>query len=208
MNNWQIIFAIAVAAAIVVGLIRATGRKKRTTDKSGGIAAHSAKLGPWERTRATPKATTVEVTVRRPALPSGTESAIVQALRRGEDPDDSWTRQVDYQGSWGAFFSKVVGESFDNPDGVSRQTVLAGAKVGSLVWLVPEPTNAYDPNAIAVYVEDGSGGTRQIGYLPRDSRLVPYVAAGTIAAWLAKVSRTQPEAPVGAVLYVVLKWSD
>jgi hypothetical protein len=49
----------------------------------------------------------------------------------------------------------LVGEGHDNPDGSSRQGELLQCEPGEEVTLRPEPDNAYDPNAIAVYTEAG-----------------------------------------------------
>jgi hypothetical protein len=59
--------------------------------------------------------------------------------------------------------TKVVGVSFPNDDGGSRQDHIGRyAKPDRLVMLVPEPYNPHDPNAVAVYIDD-----KQIGYIPR-----------------------------------------
>ena len=51
----------------------------------------------------------------------------------------------------------------------------AQVKLGDALRLVPEPDNAYDPNAIAVYKD-----TIKIGFVPRreNKAILPYVAAG------------------------------
>jgi hypothetical protein len=61
------------------------------------------------------------VVVKRLILPEGIEAQIIEALQRGDDPDEKWTRKGRRR-VYGAFFHKVVGESFDNPNGVSRQS--------------------------------------------------------------------------------------
>ncbi len=50
-----------------------------------------------------------------------------------------------------------------------------GVSIDGMVILVPQPTNPYDPNAVAVVVDDGG----LIGYLPRD-------VAGRCARWMAQ----------------------
>lgn len=57
----------------------------------------------------------------------------------------------------------VVGESFNNPDGSSRQDEIRRCGVGESVRLQPEPDNPHDPNAVAVY----SLRSVKIGYLCR-----------------------------------------
>ena len=60
---------------------------------------------------------------------------------------------------------KVVGESFDNPDGTSRQKIIEQCKIGNPVSLVREPNNRYDPNAVGVHVT----GRGQIGYVSSEN---------------------------------------
>jgi hypothetical protein len=57
--------------------------------------------------------------------------------------------------------TKIVGVTFPNPDGSSRQTILRRCFPNENVDLIPEPTNPKDPYAIAVYRKTGE----QIGYL-------------------------------------------
>ena len=52
----------------------------------------------------------------------------------------------------------VAGVSFDD-----RQAVLARMHVGEILWLVREPHNPYDRNAIRVQRSSGE----QVGYVPR-----------------------------------------
>lgn len=48
----------------------------------------------------------------------------------------------------------VKGTGFNNPDGSSRASIIKRfVEVGTPVLLVPEPQNAQDPNAIAVFIE-------------------------------------------------------
>lgn len=89
------------------------------------------------------------VVVNRLILPEGIEAPIIEALQRGDEPDEKWTRKG-RQRVYGAFFHKVVGESFNNPNGVSRQSILATAQVGTMVYFIPEPSNPADPEAIGV----------------------------------------------------------
>jgi hypothetical protein len=156
----------------------------------------------------TRRSTTIAVTVTKPSLPSGVEEKIVAALRAGEEPDDSWTHEgVPDDGRLRILpsgrYQSVAGESFSNPNGVSRQQVIAETELGTLVWLVPEPDNPYDPDAVRVFVDKGNGYTGQIGYLPRAHNLGSDIAAGRVVAWLAKKVRRRENAPFGAVLYVV-----
>ena len=71
---------------------------------------------------------------------------------------------------------KVVGVTFTNEDGLSRQGIIATLKDNDKVFLRREPTNRYDTNAIAVFTEYG-----QVGYIGKDysSILAPMMDAGT-----------------------------
>ena len=60
----------------------------------------------------------------------------------------------------------VVGESFANADGVSRQEIIANLKSGDTAWFVPEPENPRDEYAMAIFTDKG-----QIGYMKRGSPL-------------------------------------
>lgn len=57
----------------------------------------------------------------------------------------------------------LAGTTFDNPDGVNRQDVLAQVEQWERVNLVREANNSYDVNAVAVISSKG-----QLGYLPRE----------------------------------------
>lgn len=153
-----------------------------------------------------PQPSKIVIEVKRLILPDGVEAQIVEALQRDEgDPDEKWTRKGRRR-IYGAFFHRVVGESFQNASGESRQAILAKAKVGRPVYFVPEPDNPHDPGAIRIYLDVGNGAGEQIGYLPRDNKLKPYVASGPIAAWLARVSPR--DGVYGAVIYAVVKWEE
>ncbi len=55
--------------------------------------------------------------------------------------------------------TRVVGVTYEN-----RQTVVARLEVGEEVYLVREPSNAFDSNAIKVIRQNGM----QVGYLSRE----------------------------------------
>ena len=48
------------------------------------------------------------------------------------------------------FQTKVVGVTFENADGASRQRIIAKCGIGEDIDLVPEPDNPHDANAVAV----------------------------------------------------------
>jgi type II secretory pathway pseudopilin PulG len=60
----------------------------------------------------------------------------------------------------------VHGEAQRNPDGKSRQDIIAQLKEGEYITLVHEPNNPYDKNAVRV---DSALGT--IGYVARDEAM-------------------------------------
>jgi single-stranded-DNA-specific exonuclease len=67
--------------------------------------------------------------------------------------------------------AKVAGVTYEN-----RQAILAQLRGNEFVKIVPEPDNAYDPNALAVWVAlsetpdapDGSSVTQHVGYIPKE----------------------------------------
>lgn len=71
---------------------------------------------------------------------------------------------------------KVVGVTFNNDDGTSRQDIIKGLTISSPLTLRREPTNRFDTNAIAVWASD-----KQVGYIGKDyaSILAPMMDAGT-----------------------------
>lgn len=58
--------------------------------------------------------------------------------------------------------SKVVGVTYEG-----RQTAIEKLAGNEPCRIIPEPSNPYDANALAVYVAQ-DGGIFQIGYLPRE----------------------------------------
>jgi hypothetical protein len=58
----------------------------------------------------------------------------------------------------------VVGESYKNSDGSSRQAEVQRCNAGELIVLRREPQNRHDPDAVAVYSCRGV----QVGYLSSD----------------------------------------
>jgi len=80
-----------------------------------------------------------------------------------------------------SFYCAVVGESFANDDGQTRQSIIKRhAKAGIHAHLEREPNNRFDSNAIAVYVADN-----QIGYLKSDvaSRHAASIDSGRLALY-------------------------
>ncbi len=73
------------------------------------------------------------------------------------------------------FFTKAVGVTKSNPDGSSRQDIIARCKIGEVLELIHQPNNRYDPNAIAVHRRKTG---EQIGFRDLASDLVRDAAAG------------------------------
>jgi hypothetical protein len=72
----------------------------------------------------------------------------------------------------------VVGASYDDPDGASRQRVVEQCRVGECVRLIPEPDDSYDKFAVKVCLASGE----QIGHLPRGHGLFRKVSDGRVSA--------------------------
>ncbi len=87
----------------------------------------------------------------------------------------------------GHFFTKVVGITFKNEDGIIGQDLIPHCKQLDFLKLVPEPDNPYDRDAISVRLEDG----RRIGYLNRRTaqEITSDIQRG--AVWLACVKFTK-----------------
>ena len=66
----------------------------------------------------------------------------------------------------GTFLVGVRGESYDNPDGTSRQEIIGTLHGGDCVRLSADPMNIHDRWAVGVFTMDG----QQIGFLPSDAR--------------------------------------
>ena len=58
---------------------------------------------------------------------------------------------------------KVVGVTFTNEDGTSRQSIIKELKQSDTITLRREPTNKFDTNAIMVLADKG-----QVGYIGKD----------------------------------------
>lgn len=97
------------------------------------------------------------------------------------------------------YHQSVHGESFNNDDGTSRQAILARCFAGDDVDLVPEPTNRFDHDAIAVVVR----GKGQIGYLPRGDMRPDETRH--VTATIASINGGSAEKPSrGAVLLIAV----
>ncbi len=101
------------------------------------------------------------------------------------------------------YFSAVAGESFDNPNGTSRQKILSRCASGEAIELVHERGNRHDRWAVQVLRKSGE----QIGYLPREQSkdFVARMQRGDVyVAGLVEVTGGTREKPSrGAVLYIL-----
>ncbi len=79
-----------------------------------------------------------------------------------------------------AIKTKVVGVTFEtNLAGINRQQVISEfCEDGGKIYLLPEPENPVDENAILVLVDDGEGGYFDIGCLKAE--LAAEIATSTI----------------------------
>jgi hypothetical protein len=64
-----------------------------------------------------------------------------------------------------AYYTTIAGTKHKNDDGSSRTAAIRKCATCEQLVLHREPSNPYDPNAIAVFRNDGS----QLGYIPRRS---------------------------------------
>ena len=93
----------------------------------------------------------------------------------------------------------AAGVNFENPDGVSRQSLIAKMQEYERLILVPEPTNPYDSSAIAIV---GSAGT--VGYVPKDYLSVVGTLIGRAALIKGTVKRNTGEGGLYIVVDVML----
>ncbi len=84
----------------------------------------------------------------------------------------------------GSFHTKVVGVTFQNDDGSDRQRIIRNLvrsgdlEIGTELYLVPQPTNRYDPNCIQVNAANG----QTLGNLAREvaAKVAPRIKQGYI----------------------------
>lgn len=114
------------------------------------------------------------------------------------------------------FYTKVVGVSYKNPDGSSRQEIIKEyAAENKIILLIREPKNKNDTNAVAVYLEYGflfSYKKYQIGYLDSQtaSEIAPLIDAGyEVKAIISSVSGLdQPGNNIGVNLFIEMPKPD
>lgn len=76
-----------------------------------------------------------------------------------------------------SFHSKILGVTATNEDGYSRQRLIKRLRVGTVLKLVRDPGNRYDPNAIEICTRKG----KMIGYLNQDltEEISPLIDSGS-----------------------------
>lgn len=134
---------------------------------------------------------------RRPAAQVTASSAMPNPS--GWQPGEQ-TERTDFGPGWRTFLVGVVGETFRNADGRSRQDALIRCRVGETIDLEPEPSNRHDSEAVKV-LRAATG--EQIGYLPRGHDLFDAAAEGRVKAVIhALHGGTAEKASRGAVLQI------
>jgi hypothetical protein len=78
----------------------------------------------------------------------------------------------------------VAGVTFDG-----RQEIIKSMIGGELAYIVPEPDNPHDANALAVHVTT-KDGIKPAGYVPRDlaARLAPVLAGRSVRVMVKQVT--------------------
>jgi HIRAN domain len=132
-----------------------------------------------------PKPASQVINLTVPMLPAGLETEITIALKDGMDPDE-----IELPSPYHAHHFGVAGESFENANGTSRQTIIEETMPGCTVYLVPEPDNEHDNEAVRLFVSKGGSSTAQIGYLPRGHGLLGEIGRGHVMAWFASRRRS------------------
>lgn len=101
-----------------------------------------------------------------PKQPRGARTATVNYLLPGPD-DEPLTPQEIY----------VAGINRTGLSGIPRQTLLGNCRRGEPIYLVRQPDNPHDENAVLLYRADGA----DIGYLPAETaaEIAPRLDAGS-----------------------------
>src|SRR5438045_3923859 len=81
--------------------------------------------------------------------------------------------------------TKVAGVSFEG-----RQDVIAALKGNEPARVVPEPTNPYDANALAVHVAIAPGDVRHVGFIPRHlaAQIAPHLEGEAVMVRLREIT--------------------
>jgi HIRAN domain-containing protein len=96
----------------------------------------------------------------------------------------------------------VAGESYDNPDGTSQQSIIRRCRVGEPVQLIRDPDNQHDMLAVKVCRQSGE----QIGHLPRGHGLWRKIMDGRVSAVIDGVhGGTRGKPSRGVVLAITVR---
>ncbi len=81
--------------------------------------------------------------------------------------------------------TKVAGVSFEG-----RQDVIAKLHGDEPCRIVPEPTNLYDKNALAIHVAVAPGEIRHVGFVPRDlaAQIAPFLDGEQVMCELLEIT--------------------
>lgn len=81
--------------------------------------------------------------------------------------------------------TKVAGVTYEG-----RQDIIAALKGNEPCRIVPEPTNPYDPNALAVHVAVEQGVVKHVGYIPREmaAQIAPYLEGEALMVSLSEIT--------------------
>ena len=79
---------------------------------------------------------------------------------------------------------KVAGVTYEG-----RQDIIATLRGNEPCRIVPEPTNPYDPNALAVHIAT-SDGVRHVGFIPKwlAADIAPHLEGEAVMATLAEIT--------------------
>jgi len=81
--------------------------------------------------------------------------------------------------------TKVAGVTYEG-----RQDVIARLKGNEPARIVPEPTNKFDPNALAVHVAVAPGEIKHVGFVPRDlaAQIAPFLEGEAVMVKLLEIT--------------------
>ncbi len=106
----------------------------------------------------------------------------------------------------GTIKTKIVGVTFSNPGGKSRQKLLKRCKKGDALLLIREPKNRYDRNAIKVCTQSH----KQLGYISRElaEDMAPLMDEGNRAS--AQILNVTGESTLGCNLgcNIEITWQE
>ncbi len=80
--------------------------------------------------------------------------------------------------------TKVAGVTFDG-----RQEIISKLKGNEPCRISPEPSNKYDPNALAVHIAVAPGEIKHVGFVPRDlaAQIAPFLEGEQVMVRLLEI---------------------